>query len=496
MIRRAALLGSPVWFVTALLVRLPAVWFHDFWHADGLAFLYLGAGLLHGHFVDLGEGLRVTLPGPTLPLGAAALLPAAMQSPAIFLLQILLCAAWVFPVGALARRRFGDGAAAWAMGLTALLHPLIAPAGMVQAEPFYILVLFSALAASESVRKSLRRWALLLWPLAALSRAEGPLIVLGTLMIVAMHAHRLGDKARRSLALAAASVTLLAVGSYALFYRLHTGDALHASYLKAAMVIEVAPPSAGPDSEMNSLMAGGIGDFFSRSLHRLPGLVAGDLRWWWLGALPGALALLYPALLWGLGSRLRALWAARRRLFAEMDGLDGLILLNLLVFHLVWRAHHHVPMVLVPLLPLTAAALARGWRRFPRLLITAVLLSVAWSGYHVADRYAKAKPENFQPACQLGQKLGAPAMSNDIVGLECAGRDTWLGKREMPFLFRQVTPKDWEEFHQRFPAVRFAIHNPGIRNAARPPENWPQIECLPGRNELEPPVCAYRVPEA
>ena len=51
------------WFGIALVVRLPALWFHSFRHADGLAFLYHGAALLLGRFVDLGAGLRETLPG-------------------------------------------------------------------------------------------------------------------------------------------------------------------------------------------------------------------------------------------------------------------------------------------------------------------------------------------------------------------------------------------------------------------------------------------------
>jgi hypothetical protein len=146
------------------------------------------------------------------------------------------------------------------------------------------------------------------------------------------------------------------------------------------------------------------------------------------------------------------------------------------------------------MLPLTAVALIVWQRRFPGLLIVAAVSGLVWSGYHTVNRYRAARSENTQPACQLGQRLGAPAMSNDLVGLDCAGRNEWLGKPELPLLTDRVTPESWESFHRRFPQVQFALHNPNIRDAARPPESWPPIECLPGLNPDEKPVCAYHIP--
>jgi hypothetical protein len=485
------------WFAVALAVRLPSLWRHEYWNSDPLGFLYLGAALTHGHFLDLGPGLRVIPPGAPLLLGLVSWLPAALQTPSGFFIQSLLGAAWVVPVGCLIRRRHGPAAAAWGMALTALLHPLVWVSTIFLGEPLFLFALLGALGALESDRPRMRFWGMLLWPLAALTRAEGLFVALPALALAASGYRRSGDIPRRNAALLGAIFTALAVAVYALFFHHLTGDPLFAPYLTNVVGKSVVRnlPGHGDIGELLSLNRGGLGYFFARAGGRLPAVALENTVWWGLRALPAALALLLPALLWGAVARCRALWAARRGRVIPLDALDGIILSTLLIHLWVAPGHHHVPLLLLPMIPWTAAGLVAWQGRWPRLLLAAAVATLLWSGWHLVRIYAESYPEDHEMTYRIGRELGPAVISNDLAALDGGGRQEWLGRPELPFIRPDATADAWSGYARRFPGLLFAVQNTNLAENPPPPPDWLLLRCVEDSVGVGP-ICIYHKPRA
>ena len=479
-------------FLLALLLRLPALFWHERWNPDSLAYLYLGGGLWRGHFPLLPLPNLVSPPGCALALGWISFLPMAWQNSAGYLLQAMFSAALVFPIHALTRRRFGARAAPWAAFLVTFAHPFILTAAQFQAEAVYLLALFGGIALLER-RDRLGGLAAPLLALAALTRGEGPAVVAAALLFAALRANANHRPHAFTRALVCAGVCLVALGSYALLFRNFSGQLPWAFYFKNAAGVGAMTRGTEPAefAALLKLRAQPMAEFLRVIATRLPVTMLSSAGWWLFGMLPGALFVLLPALPAGLWRRLQALRVSRGR---GLDPLDGICIANTLIFLIVWRARHHAPMGLGPLIPVIAAALAVAVTRWPRWLAFALAGWSVWALVHVflVQRNFSRQPE--LPGTTLGSRFApAGALTDDFPALDAAGRGRWLGTRKPPLLPPDSTPDDWRRLAAEFPATRIAIHNEGLPVAA-PPAEWPKLDCQPGLNDRMTPICAYEIP--
>lgn len=479
-------------FLLALLLRLPALLWHVRWNPDSLAYLYLGGGLWRGHFPPLPMSFLASPPGCALVLGWISFLPTAWQDSAGYLLQTIISAALVFPLYALTRRRFGARAAMWAALLAAFAHPFILTAAQFQAEAVYLLALFGGIALLER-RYRLALLAAPMFALATLTRGEGPAVVAGVLVFAAMRAKANHRPYAFTRVLICAGVCSLAVGVYALSFNLMSGQLPWGFYFRNAAGVGALSGKGGAldVAALTTLRAQPWKSFIDEIIHRLPATLARNAWWWLAGMLPGALFVLLPALPLALWRRLRALCLTRLR---GLDPLDGVVLATTLIFLVVWRARHHAPMGLAPLIPILAATIARVIRYAPKIFTVLFSLWIIWASGHAALRYQEYARLSPLPGVTLARRLAAKEIiSDDLPALDESSREDWLGSRNLPLLPPNTTEVDWRSLADKFPSARIAIHNDGLP-VAPPPAAWRKLDCQPGLNDLKSPVCAYEIP--
>src|SRR6185369_970719 len=139
------------------------------------------------------------------------------------------------------------------------------------------------------------------------------------------------------------------------------------------------------------------------------------------------------------------------------------------IFLIVWRARHHAPMGLAPLIPLLASTLSRYCGRWPKLMAALIPLWLLWAGVHATLVYREYGALPRLPGVTLARRLGArEIITDDLPALDESGRDDWLGAAQLPLLSPGANETDWRALAATFPRARFALHNSALPMASPP----------------------------